>query len=188
MQAASGSQIGRTMNKLAVAATLILTASPALAQPAAREPPEEKSEQTALGLSLLGTIAPVALLIGAAKADQPELATAGAIGMLVGPSLGHWYAGRYVTGGMLVRGGGTALMLAGVVRAIGSLDCEERCSDDGGVLMAAGAVMFVGGTLYDLATAGRAARAWNEQHLDLGPTVVRGASGPVPGFGVAGSF
>lgn len=190
-------RFGRPVSKLVVVAALILTASPALAQPGASpvltqpagEPLEAKSEQAALGLSLLGTVVPFAVTVAAASADQPELALAGAIGMLVGPSLGHWYAGRFVTGGMLMRGAGAALMLGGVVQALDELGCDGSCgSSDGATLVIAGAAVFVGGTLYDLATAGRAARKWNERHLDMGPTVVSSASGPVPGLGVAGSF
>jgi hypothetical protein len=175
------------MNKLVIVAALLLTASPALAG-SAGEPPEAKIEQTAIGLSLLGTVAPAALLVTAASAEQPRLAVAGAIGLLVGPSFGHWYAGRYITGGLLVRGGGTVLMFAGVAQALGNIDCEERCGSDGAALAVAGAVLFVGGTLYDIATAGGAAHKWNEKHLNMGPTAVSSASGPVPGFAVAGSF
>jgi hypothetical protein len=207
LQVAPGSQLGRAVNKLVVVAALILTASPVLAQPGASpvlapmagapmagepmagEPMEAKSEQAAFGLSLLGTVAPFVVTVAAASTDQPELALAGAIGMLVGPSLGHWYAGRYATGGLLMRGAGVALVLGGLVQALDDLGCDGSCGgSDGETLAIAGAAVFVGGTLYDLATAGRAAREWNERHLDMGPTVVSSASGPVPGLGVAGSF
>lgn len=196
----------QAVNKLVVAAALILTASPALAQPGASpaltqpagepmagelmagELTEEKSEQAALGLSLLGTIAPFMVTVAAVSSDQPELALAGAVGMLIGPSLGHWYAGQYVTGGLLIRGAGAALVLGGLVQALDDFGCEGSCGSEGATLALAGAAVFIGGTLYDLATAGRAAREWNEKHLDMGPMVVSSVSGPVAGLGVAGSF
>jgi len=178
------------MTKIVAAALIVAAATPALAQPA-HEPPQEKSEQTAFGLSLAGTAVPLAITIAAVSTDQDELALAGAAGMLLGPSLGHWYAGRVVTGGLALRAGGTALMFVGALQALGHTLChghEDDCGGDGSALLIGGAAAFVGGTIYDVATAGRQARRWNEKHFDLAPMVVRGASGKAPGFGIAGTF
>ena len=53
-----------------------------------------KSPRTAFSLSLVSTAIPVVL--GAATIAQEDVISAGLIygGLLVGPSVGHWYAGR----------------------------------------------------------------------------------------------
>lgn len=174
------------MTKLAaVITTLLATTTVAAAQPTEVA---EKSEQSAFGLALLGTAAPLALTIAGASTNQDGLTRAGALGMLIGPSAGHWYAGKIVTTGMAVRGAGTLVMLAGVAQAIGNIDCEDSCSSGGGTLMAAGGLLFLGGTIHDLATAGRAAREWNATHLAVGPTVVGTGGRSTLGIGARVAF
>lgn len=151
---------------------------------------EPKSEQAAFGWSLLGTLAPIAITIAGGAFDEPGVMALGTAGMVLGPTAGHWYAGRWVTGGLIARGGGAALMMAGAVQALGNIDCETGCSGGAaaGPLMLGGAALFVGGTLHDLATAGRSARAYNERQYNVGPTVVGTTTTTTLGLGVSGAF
>lgn len=186
----------------ALVTTLVATASaqpamtpvtPVQTEPAPLVVEDAKSPETAMLLSLAGTIAPIALVaIGAnSEGSQGEdLVTLGVLAAFVTPSLGHWYAGHYLTGGMAMRAGGAGLVTLGVISLVGEcLDSEDSsCGDGGAGVMIAGAGLFAAGAIYDIATAGDAARAWNSSHLRIAPTMV--SSGAHSGFGVGlgGSF
>ncbi len=190
--------------------TLAALAAPASAQPALTplvEPagaPHEpvataadaKSPTTAVLLSLGGTAGSVALMVAGANSsgsNADSLITVGLLSTLITPSLGHWYAGHYLTAGMAMRAGGGVLVIAGVAQALGSEFSSE--SSDGGDSGDAGATMFLlgaglylGGALYDIATAPSAAEHWNDKHLQLAPTMVSSGTHTTVGLGLGGSF
>jgi len=157
------------------------------AEPA--QPVELKSEHTALAWSLGGTAISAAMFVGGMASNNNGLAVAGLLSSLVTPSFGELYAGRYVTVGMGLRAAGLVALAGGLEDAL--LSCSESGCHGGETLMAVGAIGVVGGALYDIATAPRAARSYNEahaRHLTFAPTALRSGSSTVYGVGVGGSF
>ena len=73
------------------------------------DPPAPKDESTAVAMSTLGVLASGGLIAAAFAVPrghnelQGTLATAGVTSTLVTPSLGHWYAGSYLTTGLTLR-------------------------------------------------------------------------------------
>jgi hypothetical protein len=105
-------------------------------------------------------------------------------GAILLPSAGHWYAGKRATIGMGVR-------LAGAVAAGASLAIlrsEDGGDAEGSLLpvfwLGAGTVAV--GAIYDIATASSQVEAWNRNHSELRPTVLRTGDGY--GLGIAGRF
>jgi hypothetical protein len=170
-----------------------MTPPSALPQPAA-PPAEELSESTAAYLSLGGTIAAWSLIAVASEMDHgagskaENLATIGALGTLLAPSFGHWYARSYLTRGLGLRVAGIAATVVGI--GILLPGCEEDCNNTGlGVaLLLGGAGLYVGGTIDDIATAPGKVSRYNEDqrfhNVALVP-MVRSNSG---GLAVAGRF
>jgi hypothetical protein len=174
------------------------------AGPYAPPPPpvelEEKSPGMALALSLGGTIGTIALAsLGGDDGDgNPALGTIGALGLWVAPSFGHWYAGDGWTTGLSYRLGGTGAILVGAIWAASSCNDgvddgtsrDDDCEDPGLIVAGGGAIAFVGGIIYDIATAPRAARQHNErqrarlQGLALQPAISRDHTG----FALSGRF
>lgn len=180
---------------LAAVATLAVGTSahaqPALTPAQPRSAPvdaDRKDPTTATLLSLGGTAASVGLFLVGVDREDEGLVTAGLLTSLVTPSLGHWYAGDYFTPGLGLRLGGATLVMAGVASAIGSIDNENSSGDQGATMFVLGAGLYVGGTLYDLATAGRAAESWNTAHLQFAPTMVSSGAHTTVGLGLGGSF
>jgi hypothetical protein len=159
-------------------------ASPALPPPPAMPPQGDAlNENTALALSLGGTMASWSLILAASELSAQSrvaenLGWIGAAGVLLGPSFGHWYARSFVTRGL-------GLRIAGVVTttvAFGYLaGCEDGCNHSGvlaGALLTGVGLMFAG-TLDDIITAPGAARRYNERSGSFAvvPMVRRDASG-----------
>lgn len=191
--------------KLSVLIVLLLSATTAAAQPALTAPQQgspqgtmsdstEKDPTTAVLLSIAGSAIPVALIAAGSSVDDENLqATFGfgaAIGMLVGPSLGHWYAGDYLTGGMAMRGIGGSAFVIGAAMEFGDCFLKEGCDSNGSAIMLMGGAVFVAGVVYDVATSAEAARQYNAKHarrsFQLGPTMVGAHASP--GLGIAGTF
>jgi hypothetical protein len=136
-----------------------------------------KSETTALALSLGGTIASYAVMVGAIAygEDNEEgpmagLATVGAFGAMFAPSFGHWYAGQFGTRGLALRGVASGLALTAMVWAF--TECPlfgDHCEDSGGPkLLALGALgLWIGGTIDDIATAPGRVRDHNRRVTGL---------------------
>jgi hypothetical protein len=148
-----------------------------------------KSPATALALSAGGTAASVAALIYASSRDTaPEantVAVLGLGGLLVTPSLGHWYAGEKASTGLLIRAGGGAIVLAAALMALecrANNTCDDRPT---GALLIGGATWILVGAIWDVATAPRAARRWNARHaVSIVPTVTPAGAG----LAVGGAF
>jgi len=150
-----------------------------------------KSETTAEVLSLsAGLVLPAGLSLAAYGQDTStgRLMLEGALAAtVVGPTLGHWYAGRFWTTATTVRVVGSAALIAGLYPL--SSDCEGSCTLIGGGLVATGLIALVGGAFYDVATAGRSAREYNARQFTVAPVALPAVGGGTAmGFGLAGTF
>jgi len=184
------------MNKLAPLAVLAATLCTPLYAHAddgvSGEAP--KNENTALALSLGGTAASAALVIVGGEANNGEMISAGLLSSLLTPSLGEWYAGKLVTPGMGIRAASAVVTVVGLAASLKCLDAEGECHTDASapILVGAGLIGYAGGTIYDIATAPREARRYNDRHalrLTLAPTPLRTPSGQATmGVGIGGTF
>jgi len=145
----------------------------------------DRNPKVATGLSIAGSVAGPVMMWAGIESDQGGLVLAGAGTVVLGPSLGEWYSGKPVTIGMGLRAAGSVAFLKG---AIDTICFDDPCTATSGsdtALMALGGAALVGGTLYDIFDAAPSARSWNaEHHIEVAPTMVKGA----PGLAVAGEF
>lgn len=195
---------GMTTSLVPVTAVVVLAATTAQAQPARVQPdplaievPELKSENVTTGASAIGTAVPLVLFTAAWMTHYDDdtkdtLLWAGGATLLVGPTAGHWYAGKIVSTGLGLRLGGAALMALSSGLA-GQSAVPELLGADGGSyeLGIAGVVLGGGlmavGAIHDIATADNAARAYNHKHartLNVTPTITREQTG----FALVGTF
>jgi len=158
-----------------------------------------KDPRVALGLSVGGTAASLALTFAALGTGHGKLAIAGAASTIVTPSFGEWYAGKPVTLGTALR-----LIGGGVFLGAGesTLECMHISFDgapacDGGafvlpLLALGGLIGYVAGTAYDIKNAPITAREYNAAHrIHVAPTpmYLRTPSGTATmGLGLAGTF
>lgn len=156
---------------------------------AAPDPDEgPKSPGTAGMLSFFATVGPPLAAAAAFGNDdgndrEDTMITVMLGSVLVGPSIGHLYAGKLVTPGLGVRALGFALGLA----AAGTDDLDDAI---GLLLLGSGCV--IGGAVYDIATAGRSAREYNFQQAKrmmptFAPVTTNGQPAGVQ-VGLAGAF
>jgi hypothetical protein len=137
------------------------------------DPRPAKSRTTATLLALGGTLVPVVLgatltRMGHVRAGLPVFA----LGLTVGPSLGHYYAGEYGVPMVktLVRGGFSAASVAVMLDAYEEgQDCHNSlgCIGHGIVMMAGSLLMIpaVGLAIWDLIDASFAAKRVNRKLL-----------------------
>lgn len=191
-----------------VAVGLALPARPAVAQPKLSPPsltpkaPGVKPKQpgTAIFMSLSGTVLSYVLVLTATPASF-----VGAAGVIVGPSFGHWYAGRGNGVGILVRTTAATVFTLGVLRLFGTegRDClgatpaqcaewEERWEREDrntAIMVFGGLGVLAVSSAYDISTAGRSARQWNEAHgVMIAPVILPAAGGGAPGLMLGGRF
>jgi hypothetical protein len=179
-------------------------ALPAL-RPALYVQREPKSPAVATALSLGVTAGGAALLV--AGLDSDSSATASVAGLLLfaaGPSAGHAYAGRVGNPGLAVRAGAAVV---GSIALGGMIGCaltghdagyhESHQDDDDGcsawyAAFTVAGLAYLGGAVYEIGTAARAARAYNSRYgldVQLAPTaVVAGDGSRAPGVALAGRF
>jgi hypothetical protein len=196
----------------AAAAAVLLAAVPARASgpPSVMPPPpgsaiaptpgaSRREPAIALGLSLGVTAAGVALMAAAPPAETSDLgdgmALAGLLAILIGPTTGHLYADRIGNTGLGIR---VVSASVGLIAFSGLALCAFGDEEDDGehcglwALGAAGSsLLYAGGTVYEIADAPRAARAYNRRHgldLTLAPTAVRAGGREAPGLAITGSF
>ena len=150
---------------------------------------DDKDPTVALVLSSAGTALPIAVLAvhEALPQDLRDAdAVVGAIGVFVGPSIGHWYAGEAFDLGLGLRLGGVAVGYLG--GAIATSGCSKPPMNECGLAavypVLAGLAMIGARTVYDIATAPRAARRHNQRAIGIAPT--RAGSGY--GLAVVGRF
>ncbi|HEU0037134.1 MAG TPA: hypothetical protein VFQ53_41275 [Kofleriaceae bacterium] len=157
--------------------------------PAPQPVGDQLSENTALLLSIGGTVVPWAVMLGASDNNEGGLVTLGALGTFFGPSIGHWYAHDALTRGMGLRALGVGAMFAGILTVLSSEDCDIDTNCGGNevapaVLIIGGVGLYVAGTVDDIATAPKAVREYNNRQLMVVP--VANAHGG--GFAIAGRF
>ena len=187
------------MKSLVAAATVasVAIAAPAHAQPGDVMPVQALTqpqfdtvdEDTAIGLSLGGTVASWALLIAGGETNNGTMSGIGALGTLLAPSLGHWYAHQALTRGLGLRVLGATAGMVGFALVLDHLfDETSSNNDDGtaGALLLVGAGLYVAGTVDDIATAGAAARKYNSrfENVSLMPMLQHGGGG----FSLTGRF
>jgi hypothetical protein len=124
--------------------------------------------------------------------------------LIIAPSAGEFYGGRYVTLGMGARVAGSVLFVYAAAKGAGSaLDCgavgsetggtSPACTDHSGDALALGGLgLVLAGAVYDIATAPASVRAWNrERHASVqlapAPLVTRQGA-PTMGLGLVGGF
>jgi hypothetical protein len=177
-----------------LASVAVFTAILAAAAPARAETDAPKSENTALALSLGGTLASAGLMASGFSLMSHDdetgarLMGVGLMSFAITPSLGHIYSGKILTGGLALRAGGAAVALVGVAQALdcgiiwSSKDCGFFTSGEAAVLL--GGTLAAAGVIWDIASAPRAARRYNEKHISLVPA----APGASLGLSLAGRF
>ena len=201
-------------NAVVTAALLAAAVSTAAAQPALTTPrwaepaqpaPEQKSGSTATLLAIGSTIGGFAMVSAGARNGSDSVIMGGILMTLVGPSVGHFYAGETGHGVKmsLLRTGSAIVLGMGLVAGMNSEHgavCDD-CSaphDHGADNTTAermvwlGAGTLVAATLYDLYDAHRAAGRANEKAArkwNLGPTLMTGASGTTaPALTLSGNW
>jgi hypothetical protein len=155
---------------------------PTAARPAARPSPRAKLPGRAIVLS-----ASVTLLSGVMVASVSPASVPGVVGLFIGPSVGHWYAGSSNLGGIALRTAAFGIVVVGLSEFYsdsvhdGVSAAELRRNyRRGGAIMFGGLGLFAGSALYDIVTAGNAARRWNREHvLTVAPLVAPSSTGLV---------
>ncbi len=204
------------MRNAVIAATLVIaTAATAAAQPAMTAPLEPgrnqarevKSESTATLLALGATIGGIALMSSGVDRENGNVVLGGVALTLIGPSVGHFYAGETAHGVKmsLLRGGAALVLGVGIIEQALILDCaqgidgggEGGCSNEssrtnGERMMWIGGATLIAATVYDLWDAHNAARRANVKAArawTIAPSIMAGASGAtLPALTVAGSW
>lgn len=205
----------------AVIAALLLSATTAAAQPAMTAPmvqpyyqqpqpiPEVKSESNATLLAIGTTLGGVALIGAGAEHESGGVVLTGMAMMLIGPSMGHFYAGENGHGikMSLLRTGAALVLGAGLISQI-SVACDVAADENGNgggcgpssddretgkKMMWIGGGTLIAATLYDLWDAHNAAHRANvreaRRNWSVAPSIMAGASGSnVPGLTVGGKF
>ncbi|MFT3694551.1 MAG: hypothetical protein QM831_15490 [Kofleriaceae bacterium] len=180
----------------AALAILLLTAT------AHADDAQPKNETTAQVMAGVGVGVSSALILAGFIAQDSTypynrpLMYAGLGTALITPSLGHFYAGEYVTIGMAARAVGIGLATYGLTHYVQSTTCqlggETDCHklDSGAIpFLGLAAIAFVGGMAYDVNDAGDAVKRYNTRHFAVTPTVVPTTNGgPAPGISFIGSW
>ena len=166
-------------------------------------PRAEKSEAAATGLAIGVTAAGYALAFSGVANRANSSALGGAIGAMIGPSAGHIYAGetKHALGMSALRGVGVTTFAVGLFMGFARGDGAACCGSshggdaDGNAAlgtMAAGAALFIGGTVYDLYDAHRAATRANERaaarQLAIIPVLSHGTQGASAGLALTGNW
>ncbi len=202
-----------TMRALLLAVTLASTSvasaqPPGLTEPTA-PPAAHKQTRTAMWLTL-GTMAAGAGLfaLGEAMYQQPGcynscvpqqgIAVVGGAALLVGPSIGHIYAGHTWNTGLAIRASGIATFGLGMLAAsrcfgypgIGAPSAsEQRACNTGSMAAVLGAVATAVGTVTEVATTPSAVDDYNRAHASLTLAPIRAQDGSIaPGLAFAGQF
>jgi len=170
---------------------LCVAASVARAQPA-NTPSEEKSPATAAMLSVSIPLLGAAVAVASHGSAAPALV--GASALLVGPSVGRWYAGESAGLSLGLRATGVLAVGAGLVGMYGISEADCRANDQPchspvpyEALAIGGATVIVGTWAYDVVQAKRGADRWNAKHaVSVTPGLV--GSNSAPGLFVAGQF
>lgn len=153
-------------------------------------PVEESNENVATALAVGTTLAGLGIAVAAVRYENSGAGLVGLAGLLIGPSVGHLYAGEWVhaLGTSAVRTAGGFVFLVGLIEATSTEQSSGGGSSphsDGRSMMLLGGAAYVLTTIYDIYDARRAARRSNEHALAVVPTVGQNAT---VGLMVAGRF
>jgi hypothetical protein len=156
-----------------------------------------KSENVATGLSLAGSaIGPVMIFdgyeiannnFGSNKHTVEALVAGGCVSMVIGPSLGEWYAGKGLTHGLKLRIGGALIGLAAAGLFVSAV--QNDSGGAAGVGLIAGGIatgMLVVGTGDSLNDASADVREYNQTHRQL--TLAPIATHDTHGLALVGTF
>ncbi len=159
------------MRRLAVIVLLLVCiASPAHA---------EKKRKTAQALAGLGVGFSSALVLSSFLINVNDGTVyrptfyAGLGTSIATPSLGQWYAGKYLTVGMAIRAGGALLAAYGISQRQDQrciLDSTKNCpkiSDKGITILGLAAIAYIGGVAYDVVDTPHAVDHYNKTHAAM---------------------
>lgn len=145
-------------------------------------PSEPVSDQVAIGISVGSTAASWALLAVAVTRDSNSyrgpMAVVGALGTVLAPSFGHWYAGSRPLRGLALRLAGLATLVG--VGVLVAAQCDDECSSAaGGVVLIGGAGLYLAGTIDDVVRIPGAVRRYNEglRGVTVVPAIQRDGGG-----------
>ena len=129
---------------------------------------EPKSPTLATVLSAAPTIIGYATVAGVLASGARDgrarvVFTLGGTLAIAGPSFGNIYAGNNSPAGISMRGGAMALAFTGMFVVAAECEDLEPCTSYpvGKVFLGSAAALLIGGTIWDIATAGRDARRYN---------------------------
>lgn len=173
---------------LVIASLLVILGSHANA---GEEPskPQYKSPGTAAALSTFGTFIPFGVGVASLPSESGGAGTALIVlgGTIFGPGLGHAYAGN---AGRFFSGVGLRLLGWGGLMTTVALSWND--GDSGAAIAGALASTFLilGSSIYDIATAPKSARQFNDRHgyrqISLSPTF--NPKNSTPGLQLSMSF
>ncbi len=178
MNTSSQSFLRLSCLSLTVLATLAAAGATANAQthPALATPPpasvdsssEPYSATIATAVPLLATAASAGLLI---VSDSDSVTTAGSVGLLLAPSLGHAYTGHWrgAVIGTVIRAAGVGMVAMSVSNGASALVDTGGQSIGGGSpeLFVLGSLITLGGTVYSIMDAPYSAKRANKEHQQL---------------------
>ena len=137
---------------------------------------EPKSDKLATVLSTVPTLIGYATVAGvlASGSNGGGARVAFAFGgtlAIAGPSFGNFYAENYRPAGLTMRSISLGIAFTGMFVIAAECEDLEPCPGYpvGKVFLGSAAALFIGGTIYDIATAGRDARRYNAKWR-LAPT------------------
>jgi hypothetical protein len=154
------------MPALLLAVTL-LAAGPAPARGQDSVPTfQPRSEVAPIAVSVLATVVPTALGVTLANAGSGAGGWLVFYGIFFGPSTGHFYAGK-AGRGLASAGLRLAMTLGAAFGIVAECSPNPWAPCDEGAVSTIGYLWLAGMTasaVYDIATAGRTAHRWNQEH------------------------
>ena len=138
---------------------LVCYSSSIAGRPGAVKVPKPKSPGKASLISLAGTLAPYGIAYTATRSNNGRLGTTAGIlivaGSIVGPGLGHSYAGnnKRVWNGIGIRTAGLLVSAIGFGATFNASWNHGKDSPAGSLLIVIGGLFFWGSSIYDIATA-----------------------------------
>jgi hypothetical protein len=167
---------------------VVLVMVAALATPAVADP-ADPDPKIALGLSLGGTAMSVGVFAAGDRMHNDSLVLVGAGSLVLTPSFGHWYAGDGGGSALALRAGSAGAFLVGFTYVARRclFGCPTTAEEVGAAVVVFGSIAgVVGGTIWDVVTAPRAACAASRTHVV--PTVITRRSTSVPGLAIVHEF
>ena len=172
-----------------------------------QEPAKTRSESTATALavggSLLGPVLVATAIMEGDSADNPlhaafwPMFVAGGASVVLGPSIGNWYAGKVGSTGLNLRLGGAVVAAAGTAMMLDGFRVLDHRGNGaeftaGAVVGVAGLGVIAAGTVLDVLGASDAAAVFNREHhgmhVALAPLVLRAGNAHETGLAMMGTF